>query len=357
MTSSQISEKIHEIAENVKQMESIGRYEEAISFLSPFWTNLNEFPHISDLNAQEQAEIYLRCGSLVGYIGSCKQTKSSQELAKNLLIEARELFLVFEMPEKISECETHLASTYLRMGETEEARIWLNSAFSQTVDETSEIRLYTHIIDGLITLAEKQYAELVEKSRKTEKYFQASANYVLQGSFNNNYAIGLMRLKKIDKAIERFDLAKFFYNKTTHYLYLALLENNLAIFLQNEERYAVAHKSAISARENFKKLGDKTREGYSIDTRSQIFVAEGKYVEALECSNEAVKMLSDGENYCYLANSMQTKSHIEFYLKDYENSLKSMIASVNIASFQISQTQADKFREEYAKLLKDLEKK
>jgi hypothetical protein len=53
---------------------------------------------------------------------------------------------------------------------------------------------------------------------------------------------------------------------------------------------------------------------------------------------------------------MQTKSHIEFYLKDYANSLNTMIASVNICSLHISQTQADKFREEYAALMKTLEK-
>jgi glycine/serine hydroxymethyltransferase len=47
---------------------------------------------------------------------------------------------------------------------------------------------------------------------------------------------------------------------------------------------------------------------------------------------------------------MQTKSHIEFYLKDYANSLKTMIASVNIASLHISQTQANKFIDTYADL-------
>jgi tetratricopeptide (TPR) repeat protein len=111
-----------------------------------------------------------------------------------------------------------------------------------------------------------------------------------------------------------------------------------------------AHKSAKSATENFKKLGDKTREGYSLDTQAYIYMSEGKYVEALACAKEAIKMLSDGENYCYLANSMQTKSHIELYLKHNEASLKTMIASVNIASIHISQSQANKFIDEYAEL-------
>jgi hypothetical protein len=82
-------------------------------------------------------------------------------------------------------------------------------------------------------------------------------------------------------------------------------------------------------------------------------MAEGKLEEALKCANDAIKILSNGENYCYLANSMQTKSHIEFYLKDYVASAETWIASVNIASIHISQTQAKKFIEEYVELLKN----
>jgi tetratricopeptide (TPR) repeat protein len=157
---------------------------------------------------------------------------------------------------------------------------------------------------------------------------------------------------KLDGAMKLFDLAKFFYKKTKHYLYLAGVENNLAVFFQKQGYYAEAHKQATSARANFKKLGDKTREGYSIDTQAQIYMAEGKLEEALKCSNDAIKMLSNGENYCYLANSMQTKSHIQLYLKDYVAAQETMIASVNIASIHISQTQAKKFIEEYVELQK-----
>jgi hypothetical protein len=81
-------------------------------------------------------------------------------------------------------------------------------------------------------------------------------------------------------------------------------------------------------------------------------MSEGKYKKALECANEAIRILSDGENYCYLANSMQTKSHIELYLKDYSASMETMIAGVNIASIHISQSQAKKFTDAYVELLK-----
>jgi tetratricopeptide (TPR) repeat protein len=349
---SRISDEIKEIIQEVKQHESVGRYDDAAKILSRYWENINEHPDTSELKKAEQAEILLRCGSLAGFIGSCKQKKDAQELAQTLLIEANQLFSQLLYFEKCAECETFLAFTYLRIGKFDEARSWINLAFKHEINKNCEARLYTHILEGMILFREGKYTELVNKSKVLEPLFRKSQFYVLQGDFNNNYAYGLMKLGYKNDALSRFELAKQFYTKTKHYLFLALLENNLAVFFKREKVYTEANKSAKSAREAFKKLGDKTREGYSIDTQAQIYMAEGKLEEALKCANEAVKMLSDGENYCYLANSMQTKSHIEFYLKDYLQSMETMIASVNIASIHISQTQAKKFMEEYVKLRK-----
>jgi tetratricopeptide (TPR) repeat protein len=79
-------------------------------------------------------------------------------------------------------------------------------------------------------------------------------------------------------------------------------------------------------------------------------MSEGKYKKALECADEAIKILSDGENYCYLANSMQTKSRIQFHLKNYSESMETIVAAINIASIHISPTQAKKFIDDYAEL-------
>jgi tetratricopeptide (TPR) repeat protein len=163
----------------------------------------------------------------------------------------------------------------------------------------------------------------------------------------------LIKPHKKNEEMTLFELAKQFYKNTKHYLYRAYLENNLAVFFQKEGYYMESHKHAKAQIETYKKLGDKTREGYSIDTQAQIYMAEGRYKEALKYANEAIAMLQNGENYCYFANSMQTKSHIQLYLKDFAESQETMIASVNIASIHISKTQAKKFIDDYVKLLED----
>jgi tetratricopeptide (TPR) repeat protein len=354
MSNPQISEKIYEVVENTKNLELTGQYHEAVELLSPYWQDLNEFPNTSGLNADEQAEILLRCGSLAGFIGSCNQIRHSQEKAKDFLTNAREIFLALENDIKVAECETYLASTDLRLGSVDEAKIWLNHAFEHDISRFSETRFHSHIIEFLVLLAEKNYNELVEKCEQLEPHFRAKASLYLQGDFNTNYALGLMRIGEKKKAFERFELSKHFLQKIGHKLYEALVENNLAVFYQNEKMFFEAHQSAKNSIALFRTIGERNREGYAIDTRSQIYIAEGKYAEALECSNQAVKLLESGENYCFLANALQTKSHIEFYLKQYSASLDTLIASVNIAAIHISHTQADKFRKDYAELMKTL---
>jgi tetratricopeptide (TPR) repeat protein len=354
MNNSQIFDSFNETLENTKQYERLGKYEEARKYLSPFWSEITDFPNVSNLNVEEQAELFLRCGSLAGFIGSCRQLKNSQDTALKFIAEALELFTALDKIEKISECETYLASTYQRLGKLDDANNWINRAFQRNIADNCEIRLHSYIIESLILMSEKNYPKLVERCKSVEGFFRSSSNLFLQGDFNTNYAIGLSRLGELDKAFERFNLAEFFYTKSEHHYYLAQVENNIAILHQKAERYDLAHQFAIQSIERLRKFGDKNREGNSLDTRSQIFMSEGKYTEALKCVNQAVKLLESGENYCYLANTMQTKSHIEFYLKDYANSLNTMIASVNIAAIHISQSQAKKFREDYAELMKNL---
>jgi hypothetical protein len=119
---SRMSDEINEVIQNAKQHESIGRYDDAAKILSKYWKNTNERPDTSELNKAEQAEVLLRCGSLAGYIGSCKQKKDAQEFAQTLITEASRLFWLSGDIEKIAECETSMAITYQRIGQLSEAR-------------------------------------------------------------------------------------------------------------------------------------------------------------------------------------------------------------------------------------------
>jgi tetratricopeptide (TPR) repeat protein len=155
-----------------------------------------------------------------------------------------------------------------------------------------------------------------------------------------------------NEAMTIFELAKQFYKKAKHYLQRALSEDNLAVFFQKEGYFTEAHKHEKALREKFKKQGDKTLEGYSLDTRAKIYLAEGKYEEALNCINEAILMLSEGDNYYHIANIYQTKSKIELCMNKLPKSFETITKSIHIANLYISNEQAKKFIGEYIELLK-----
>jgi tetratricopeptide (TPR) repeat protein len=152
-----------------------------------------------------------------------------------------------------------------------------------------------------------------------------------------------------NKAMTRFESARQFYKKAKHYLHRALSEDNSAVFFQKKDCIIEAHKHAKAA----KKQGDKTFEGYSPDTRAKIYLAKGKYEEALKCINEAIMMLPEDGNYYRTANTYQTKSKIELGLNKFSESFETIIKSIHIANLHISNEQAKKFIGEYVELLKN----
>jgi len=79
------------------------------------------------------------------------------------------------------------------------------------------------------------------------------------------------------------------------------------------------------------------REGYSLETRAQIFAAEGKFEKALKFVNEAIELLEGGESYRNLVESYRTKIRILLGLNRLTEALTVMTAAHNIAALYISQ--------------------
>jgi tetratricopeptide (TPR) repeat protein len=169
----------------------------------------------------------------------------------------------------------------------------------------------------------------------------------------NFYAKPQFNETEQNKAMTRFESARQFYKKAKHYLHRALSEDNSAVFFQKKGCIIEAHKHTKASSKNFKKQGDKTFGGYSLDTRAKIYLAEGKYEEALKCINEAIMMLPEDGNYYRTANTYQTKSKIELGMNKFPESFETIIKSIHIADLHISNEQAKKFIGEYIELLKN----
>lgn len=347
------SQNLTVILNKVFEAEQKGQYEQAFASLSPFWNITTQFPITTGLTSEESAELFLRCGGIIGFLGNSKQISNAQEISKDLLTEARHQFLSLYNFEKVAECENYLALAYWRTGEFVEADDWLREAYSRNLPDMNRTRLYSYIIDGLLNIDKRKYEEIVVKSQNLESAFERYGDDFLKGCFNNQIGIAYKNLGMKYSALKHLKLARNYFLIVDHKVYCGVTENNLAQFFHSEGNFDEAHISAKSAKKIFEEIGDKTREGFSLETRAQIFCAEGKFEKALKSINEAIELLEKGESYRNLVDSYLTKIKILIQLDKIADALTIMTAAHNLAALHIAQDFAKEIIENTSALLRE----
>ena len=299
-------------------LERSGRYKEALNELKDIWQDLNDFPNVSDFEPFEAAEIYLRCGNLIGFLGHNAQIPNAQERSKDLLIEAYERFVSLEETEKIAECENSLALSYWRKGELREAEAFVETALAHPLPAQSNARLYSHITRSLIYLEAGCFREAAEYLEKRKADFQYCCDDAfLRGSYSNNLGIVYQELHNLTEALKNFELARYYFQKARHRIYLGTVENNLAQLYKRQNRFSKAHEAIDRATKIFRNIKDVTREGFSFDTKALIYFAEKEYADALKMADKAINILDKGENKAYLVETYLTKVKTLIYLDDF----------------------------------------
>ncbi len=293
----------------------------------------------------------LRCGALYGFYGHIKQIAGAQEVSKNLLTEARHRFLETAETEKMIECENYLALAYWRTGELVEAATWIGEALSRAPARPGDAWLYSHLTKSLIDLSKTDYATVEENLKRLENAFQKFGNYFLNGSFCANLSIALRNLGKRPEAMKYLELARFYHQKSRHQIYLGTVENNLAYLYKSDRKYSLAHQAIDNASKIFRQLKDRTREGFSLDTKAAIFFDQGKYPEALETVEKAIFLLKKSENAAYLCETLLTKSKIQLHLEGFSSAVLALCDAVQLARTQISEETAKKLVEQFEALL------
>jgi tetratricopeptide (TPR) repeat protein len=338
---------------NLFRLERCGKYEEALAELRHIWEDTNGFPAVDEFPPRIAAEIVLRCGAVIGFLGHNKQLPDSQEKSKNLLTEARNRFLHIYDVEKIAECENYLALAYWRGGELVEAEAWAEEALSHPLNESSEAWIYANLTKSLIYISAGKYEEIVKNLKSLEKHFKNLGNNFLLGSFCTNLALALRNLGKIPEALKYYEAARHYHQKSGHQIYLGTIENNLAYLYKSQGRFKEAHQAIDHGVEIFKKVKDRTREGFSLDTKAHIFLDEGKYTEALKVVEKAILILGRSENAGYVVETYFSKAKILVYLGNTTAAILCLSDAVQMAKTKISEEKAENLVKEFEALLSE----
>lgn len=339
--------------ETLFKLERRGRYEEALAELRHIWEDTNSFPDIENYAPREAAEVILRCGALIGFLGQIKQIPNSQEKSKNLLTEARLRFLDIYDLEKIIECENYIALAYVRTGELVEAEAWVEEALSHNVSELCDAWLYSNITKSLIFQLNGKYKEILETLFPLKNDFLKFGSFFLSGSFCTNVSLAFRETGDIFNSQKYLELARTFHKKSGHQIYLGTVENNLAQVYKLDRKFAEAHKRADSAISVFRKLKDRAREGFAYDTKADIFCAEGRYEEALATIEKALTILRRNENAAFTVETYLSKAKILLRLDNFTAAFLSLSDAVQLAKSQISEERAESLVREFEALMKE----
>ena len=321
-------------------LERRGAFDEALTALRGVWENTTEEPDTSGLDAQQAAETFLRCGALIGFLGHIRQIPTGQENSKNLLTKARSLFLEIYEPAKIAECENYLALAYWRTGEVNEAETWVDEAMSHDLSETSAVRLYTHVINNLLLLSKQRFIEVCADFEARKELFADHADCFLIGSMYNNFGVAQKNLGDTGGALRAMETARDYFALSGSKLQVALAENNLAQTYKTRRRFDEAHASIDHATRLFKEIGDRTREGFSLDTKALIYFDEGKMADALETVDRAIAILGKSENFGYLTETITTKARIQLFTNDFSTATLTLLEAVDLAKVRIGEEAA-----------------
>lgn len=335
------------LAKTLLTLERRGRYSKALAEVEHIWKDIRVLPDVSGFEPSDAAEMFLRCGSLIGFHGHIEQIQDSQIISKNLLTNAHERFSDLRDTEKVAECENSLAVVYSRTGEYNEAEAYLASSLGQNIPSFSDARLHSHVITSLINLSCKRHAENLEYQKLYEGDFKKYASDYLKGILCSNIGLSHKNLGNVSEARSYLELAKLHYERSRHKIYMGTAENNLAQFYRETRKFARAHEAIDNATRIFRQIKDKTREGFSFDTKALVYFAESKYAEALKTIDKGISILRKSENTAYIIEALLTKAKILLYLDNFSEAVLNLSEAVSMARVQTDDAAAMRLIQEF----------
>jgi tetratricopeptide (TPR) repeat protein len=342
------------LAAKLRKLERQGRFDEALRDCLQVRDGHAYIPALDGADKSERAEIMLRYGALMGYLGQNSQIAKSQEQSKDLLTKALAEFIDLGDEEKAAECENYIALSYFRHGEMNEAGLWLESSFARPIPKLSEPRIAWYGIVSLIHVERHRFLEAIELLRPVENDFIEFGDSYFLGIYYGNIGIALKDLKQFNEALASLERSRFYYQRCGHRIYLGATENNLALLYRDLSEFPKAHSVIDSAVRTFRKAKDKTRTGYALDTKANIYLSQCDLENALSTIDRAIDILKRGENAAYSVESLLTRAKILLNLDRFADGTMSLLEAVDIQRVKVDEGAArqliDEFEVEWKRL-------
>jgi tetratricopeptide (TPR) repeat protein len=314
-----------------------GEYEDARQAMGELWQRIGTRPKIEGLELDIAAEVLLRAGVLTSWIGSKQQITDAQETAKNLLSESLSIFESLGREEKVAEAQTELALCYWRTGEYNEARDVLKEAVSRRGIK-GDVKAKALLRIAIVELEETHYQDSLRILIDSAPLFETVINHALKGSYHvtlgnilENLGEAQRRQDYIDRAFIEYAAASYHFEQAKHRCYRANIENNLGFLYFKARRYKEAHEHLDRARRLMVSLKAQDTIAQVDETRSRVFLAEGRNAEAEKTARASVVTLEQGGQQALLAEALITHGTALARLGYYSQSYATLQHAIEVA--------------------------
>ena len=299
---------VMEICASAKALENAGEYEAARDALSALWPRFNERPSVDGISIELQAELLLRAGALVGWLGSSSQVFNSQAFAKDLISESARLFALADAEEKVAEAQTDLAICYWREGAMDEARVWFQEAYSRSSAPANQLRALVN--STIVEISANRPVEALSLLDRAAPLLEITSDDAAVGRYHMQRGIVLRRLggtENLDLALIENTAARVHFEKANHRRYLARLDNNTGNIFRQLGRYKEALDCLERASRTCAEIGDVGTGAQINETRARVFLAQSRNSDAEQMASLAVSVLTDGGEQSLLAEALEAQ--------------------------------------------------
>lgn len=281
-----------------KQLTDLGDYDAAQDALGNLWVSDEAPPKPGELELPTLAEVLLRVGALMGWMGSSREIEGSEDLAKNLINEGLSIFKSLRDARKVAEAETELGYCYLRAGELEDARVMFTKARTLLDERDPDLKAAAILRCVALERQTKRLHEALNLLEKTGSLFEAVEGDGLKASFHNEFANVLNELGKterrteyLDRALSEYAAASFYFQKAGYTHQQADAEMDQARLLLTFNKPTEAHGHLDRAASLLVSPDDDVQLAQLRSLRAKVFLAEGDFVNAEKMAGGAVELL------------------------------------------------------------------
>jgi tetratricopeptide (TPR) repeat protein len=329
---------VTDVIATATELESQGRYREAVKTLSPFWAGPGHPPN-EPITDEEGCQLWLRAGALTSALGATSQQRGWQEQAKDMLTVTSEYSGKAGYQEVWLEAQKELGNCYWREGAFGEARAILEAAIdASNVATTTGLLLRINLT--MVERSEQRYEEALNMLLPLQAPVAASDNHALRGRFHNALALSHKGLGDLGSAIVEMKECCVQLTLAEHKPLLTGAEINLGNWNIAASRFDIALEHLNRAISLADSMDDFVHLAHARDSAALAYLGLKSYELAEQEARSSVALWDLGDQYSHLVEALVTHARALTGLGSRSEACRTYVRAMSVAEERLSSQRA-----------------